>query len=308
MLSVDLVDAPVDMASNVFVNLVGMELQGPQQRHSFIYCADIDTSNTIEQADTSTEDSSNIDSESVELTEPDTDNSDALTDNNDSMEEYSSGQPACAEPEIRTVDLLELTGGSAERLLDGVIIPAGKYQWIRLQLADNPGTLVLEDGTEHDLFIPSGNQTGLKLTGGFDAYNNAPNHLVLDFDLRKSVIKAGNKYLLKPTIKMSRIENEAEQTLTGAWPHSEAGDCGMPMVYLFEGADTVPDDNGGAVSQPTASVEMTETEDGLGWEWTAPWLATADYTVAYTCDGINDEPDTDDELDFKVQFNAALGS
>ena len=306
VLSVDLVDAPVDMASNVFVNITGLELQGPQQRHSFIYCADNETQVATNKSDESTEEATNVDSESLESTEFDPDTNEAITENNDSMEEHSSEQPACSDPETRSVDLLALTGGAAERLLDGVVIPAGKYQWIRLQLAENPGTLVLDDGTEHELFIPSGNQTGLKLTGGFDAYNDVPNHLVLDFDLRKSVIKAGNKYLLKPTIKILRIDNNAEQSLTGIWPFSEAGDCPMPMAYLFEGADIVPDDNGGTLSQPTTSVQMTESEDGLGWAWTAPWLTPGEYTVAYTCDGMNDEPDVDDELEFREQFNATV--
>ena len=80
----------------------------------------------------------------------------------------------------------------------------------------------------------------------------------------------------------------------------------MPMAYLFEGADIVPDDNGGTLSQPTTSVQMTESEDGLGWAWTAPWLTPGEYTVAYTCDGMNDEPDVDDELEFREQFNATV--
>ncbi len=312
VLSVDLVDAPVDFASNVYVNIVGMQLQGPEERVSYVYCLDEPTETTDTTTETTDAESDSLaegsDSEldPTEIAEANIDNTDDVDEVDDSMEEHSAEQPACASPETRKVDLLALTDGAAERLLDGVVIPAGKYQWIRLQLADDPGTIVLEDGTEHDLVIPSGNQTGLKLTGGFDAYNDEPNHLVLDFDLRKSVVKAGSKYLLKPTIKISRINNAAEQTLSGSWLYTEATDCVAPMAYLYEGADITPDDYGGIESEPTVSVDMTPAEDGLGWTWTAPWLKPADYTIAYTCNGESDNPEVDDDIEFRVQSNETV--
>ena len=287
VLTVELVDAPVDQAAHVYVNISGLELQGPQQRHSFAYCLD-DTPVTIDASDTSPTDTT-----SNETTEV-------------SMKENSPSAANCTETEIRTIDLLTLTEGSAASLLDDVVIPAGPYSWIRLQLADNPGILVLEDGTEHDLVIPSGTQTGLKLNGGFEAHDNASNHLVLDFDLRKSVVQAGNKYLLKPVIKMIRIDEPESQALSGSWSITDAEGCTTPMAYLFEGADVVPDDIDGDDIDPVVSVAMSMSADGTGWDWNAPWLESGAYTVAYVCDGSIDDPEADDQLDFKQQFNRSI--
>ena len=82
-----------------------------------------------------------------------------------------------ASPEVfdfaapRKIDLLALEGGGSEILLRDELLPAGDYEWIRLKV--NAGRTAsdsyvdLEDGTRHALFIPSGNQSGLKLIRGF---------------------------------------------------------------------------------------------------------------------------------------------
>ena len=71
----------------------------------------------------------------------------------------------------RQIDLLALDGGGSEILLNGELVPAGNYEWIRLKV--NAGRnasdsfIELKDGSRHALFIPSGNETGLKLIRGF---------------------------------------------------------------------------------------------------------------------------------------------
>ncbi|HDP88553.1 MAG TPA: DUF4382 domain-containing protein, partial [Thioalkalivibrio sp.] len=71
----------------------------------------------------------------------------------------------------RQIDLLALSGGEAELLLDEAILPAGRYNWLRLHVnAGRDATdsyLVLEDGSMPALYIPSGNESGLKLVNGF---------------------------------------------------------------------------------------------------------------------------------------------
>jgi hypothetical protein len=72
----------------------------------------------------------------------------------------------------RQIDLLALTGTDSELLLDEVEVPAGRYNWVRLAVdADEDGVtdsyIDLDDGSRHELEVPSGAETGLKLVSGF---------------------------------------------------------------------------------------------------------------------------------------------
>jgi Domain of unknown function (DUF4382) len=117
----------------------------------------------------------------------------------------------------RTIDLLALANGIRERLAL-VDLPSGHYTQMRLMIGDtaDSGTNVLgqahpaanyvvdmRDQT-HEMKIPSGFQTGVKLVQGFDINENSTTELTFDFDAAQSVVRAGNsgKYLLKPTIQV----------------------------------------------------------------------------------------------------------
>ncbi len=102
------------------------------------------------------------------------------------------------------VDLTELVAGN-DLLLSDDIIPSGLLNQIRLVLSDN-NTLLLEGSDDPiDLDTPSAQQSGLKLKlntaleGGF-SYT-----FILDWDVSKSIVKAGNsgKYILKPVIRVN---------------------------------------------------------------------------------------------------------
>ena len=72
------------------------------------------------------------------------------------------------------------------------------------------GRLARADGV-HELTIPSGYQTGVKLVHKFEIVPDRTVDLILDFDACASVVKAGKngKYLLKPTIKITDAVNNA---------------------------------------------------------------------------------------------------
>ena len=120
----------------------------------------------------------------------------------------------------KTYNLRELAGGVREELGITELIP-GHYTQMRLILGKVPeaGTphpyanYVLIDTDPdtdtdpieiHELKIPSGFQTGIKIVQGFDIIGSQTTELVIDFDAAKSVVKAGNSgnWLLKPTIKV----------------------------------------------------------------------------------------------------------
>jgi hypothetical protein len=65
---------------------------------------------------------------------------------------------------LRSFDLLQLVNGASAVLGDSVLTP-GNYTQIRLILAD--GSYVIDNGIKHDLIVPSGTQTGIKLNHAF---------------------------------------------------------------------------------------------------------------------------------------------
>lgn len=104
----------------------------------------------------------------------------------------------------RVVNLLDLTGGVSETLVDGATLPAGHYGQMRLVLGPN-NTVKLLDGSVHALKVPSGQQSGVKLTVNFDVQAGTTADVFIDFDAHKSVFVheagASGKYIMRPTVR-----------------------------------------------------------------------------------------------------------
>jgi hypothetical protein len=75
----------------------------------------------------------------------------------------------------------------------------------------SPNYVIDNDDDIHELKVPSGYQSGIKLVREFEIVAGLTVDLVLDFDASASVVKAGKsgKYLLKPTIKVIDTVNNA---------------------------------------------------------------------------------------------------
>ncbi|MGJ3235373.1 DUF4382 domain-containing protein [Marivirga sp.] len=110
------------------------------------------------------------------------------------------------------INLLELQGGETF-FLDEKELTSGLYDQIRLGLAasatseasQNPPHYVkFNDESVEEIFIPSGNQTGYKIVGDFTIPDGGVTSIIIDFDVRKSVVKAGNsgQFILKPTLRL----------------------------------------------------------------------------------------------------------
>lgn len=114
---------------------------------------------------------------------------------------------------VRTgrVDLLELTGGIAEILVD-TEIPAGFLHQIKLVLGDNNTIKVDNGGTIQELVLatPSAEQSGLKVKVDQDLEANTQYTFILDFNVDKSVVATGSGgYNLKPVIRASLEEHSS---------------------------------------------------------------------------------------------------
>jgi len=210
----------------------------------------------------------------------------------------------------RQIDLLALDGGGSEILLSDELLPAGEYEWIRLKV--NAGRdasdsfIELDDGSIHPLFIPSGNQTGLKLNRGFTIGAGSTHNFTIDFDLRKSVIHPpglGDPYLLKPVLRL--VNNLEVGTIEGTVaPALVVADC-MPAVYLFTGADVLPDDIGSA-KPPLATTAVNLDEVTGAWRFTVAFVPAGPYTLGFTCAADDDGAETDDAITFASPINAAV--
>lgn len=146
------------------------------------------------------------------------------TENDTGWVEISSPQ--------QTYDLLELTNGAMAHLGSKELEP-GTYEQIRLILSSD-GHSVVVGGTEHDLFVPSGAQTGVKLNVNAEIEEDITYTLLLDFDASRSVVERGQAgYLLKPVIKAT---NEAVTgNIAGSVDPVEA----QPFVYAIAEGDTL---------------------------------------------------------------------
>ena len=131
----------------------------------------------------------------------------------------------------RYFDLLLLTNGASAVLGDTSLAP-GQYTQIRLIIGE--GSYVIDQGVKHDLEIPSGSQTGLKLTHQFTIEAGKLYELILDFNVEKSIIITGNgKYKLKPTIRV--IPMVISGSIAGQVLPLDA----QPTIWTVYGTDTI---------------------------------------------------------------------
>lgn len=135
----------------------------------------------------------------------------------------------------KSYNLLELTNGALTEL-GTAELETGRYEQIRLILSQSDHSVVI-DGTEHEMIVPSGTQTGIKLNVDAEIEEGIQYVLFLDFDASRSVVQAGQnnpavKYLLKPVI---RATNQAVTGNIGGSVTPEA----QAVVYAIANSDTL---------------------------------------------------------------------
>lgn len=106
------------------------------------------------------------------------------------------------------VNLLDFTGGFSKVLVERFPVPAGTLSQMRLVLGDG-NTIVIEgennESEEFDLKTPSAQQSGLKLKINTIIEEGFTYDFVIDFDVEKSIVQAGNSgnIILKPVLYAS---------------------------------------------------------------------------------------------------------
>lgn len=265
--TLSITDAPVDSALNVYVQFSGLEIHGSNNRNETLYFC---------------EDPVNPEIRVVSKT-------------------------VCAKAKPMQIDLLEMNSGNSEALLSGYKLTAGDYQWIRL-MVDTSGTedtyLVLDDGSEHELTIPSGDQTGLKLNRGFRVSSGEDVDFTVDFDLRKSIHFNGKEYVLRPTLRI--VDNGNAGAIAGEVDAVLVVTECSPAVYVFEDASVTPDDVDGVDPDPVTTATVKLNDQTGKYEYKAAFLDAGQYTAAFTCDAAADDPAVSDALEFVGTDNVTV--
>jgi hypothetical protein len=197
----------------------------------------------------------------------------------------------------RTINLLSLQGSASAQLLSGVTVPAGNYQWIRLDIDPANSYIITSTGARYPLDIPSGSQTGLKLVSGFTVDQGSQSDFLIDFNLRQSLTESNSggttSYLLNPALRLVNLETAGSVSGTAATTLSINGEsinntaCD-PAVYVYPQGTTVFNGFDVSVSggtTPIASATLSlDSSTGL-YDYTVGFLAPGTYVLALTCAG-----------------------
>ena len=238
----------------------------------------------------------------------------------------------------RELDLTDFTDGVSATVIDGELVPAGEYEWMRIYFDESLSYIQLEsDGAIYPLVIPSGDQTGFKLVQGFTVPLNDNVTYMLDFDVRQSVVEppglagpngAPRTFLLKPVVRMMNAQDTGavEGVIDAALADvnnerclSAEPEAAGNAVYVFEGLDAVLDDVAEEESDgregPLTSDIVDMNESTGDFEYHLMFLLPGEYTLAFTCtagaDGAEDTDyptSADSAFDFDATVNVEIVS
>jgi hypothetical protein len=207
-----------------------------------------------------------------------------------------------------TVDLLGLTDKNAAILIDDAAIAPGKYEWLAMDVNadfDNvfDSYVLTDSGGQEELRVPSGR---VRLVDGFEVAPSQAVELLFDWDLRKGLVDPPGQpgFMLKPAFRVIDVKAlgalRGTVALTTIAAPADANGCAADgadldvgnIVYLYAGANVTPDDVDGKSPDPiaTAAAKPNATGDYVY----RIVLTPGDYTVAFSCQAGNDDPETDE--------------
>ena len=212
------------------------------------------------------------------------------------------------------VNLMALTDTNAAILINEAVIDAGSYEWLAMDIAAERGVrdsyVLTETGGEEEieLRVPSGR---VRLVSGFEVPANQAVRLLFDWDMRQGLVNppGQQQYFLKPAFRM--LDVTAYGVLQGTIAAATVGTSLDPavnncaadddvdlevgnIVYVVSGTAT-PDDVDGT-DDPVTTIEATQNAAGDYVYRTL--IDPGAYTVVFTCEGGNDDPEAADDITF----------
>ena len=211
-----------------------------------------------------------------------------------------------------SIDLLKLPGSIADTLLEGVDLESGDYEWIQLRVdvesgkgLDGSYINILKDGKImlYELTIPSGAESGLKISHSFSVKGGSKTDFTIDFDVRKSIVGSGDEYKLKPVL---RLVNTAKAGHIGGALKVNYSCADKGVVYAYEGNNASLTDFNLQSSPVTSSIVGVGNNPGLGDYFEIGFLPLGNYTIAHTCDASIDDPESVDNITFNSSQNVSV--
>lgn len=219
-------------------------------------------------------------------------------------------------PSAQSVDLLRLQGTRTAPLLINVPVDSGDYNEIRLVLdgARMANHIDLGPGGVHDLFVPSGSSSGLKIKGDFTVSARGITDLIADFDLRQSIrVNGGGRYRMQPVVRLveadsvGHIRGTVSASLLTAPGCSDANADTFNAVYVFAGHNVSPDDiHNNSNPKPLTTSRIAWDADESAYLYEVAFLPPGDYTVTMTCNANLENLDADDNLHFFGTMNTTV--
>ena len=230
-------------------------------------------------------------------------------------------------------NLLDLQGSLSTVILPSTEVPAGRYNWVRLHVRSGlDNTYVVDDMSgQYPLYVPGQQNSDNKvrhvqLVSGFVVPVGGEVNFTLDVDLRRAITKPTNKnyYLLRPAIRM--VDNSTVGTISGTISDSLITDesCTSVMeadtlegnaVYLYREFDAVTGDiyldaQGEPVdtTNPLTTANVFYDGDTDSYTYEIGFVPAGEYTVAFTCQALDDNPENDDSLIFPASRNVSLAA
>lgn len=139
--------------------------------------------------------------------------------------------------DLTTINLIHLRNEITEDLAE-IAIPVGDYNLVRLYIAE--ASIVLTDGREFQLKVPSGAETGIKIfvDPAINVESGLTSELLLDFDLSQSFVVQGNPFtpagiqgfIFKPVIRAVNITKAGR--IVGTVTDTEAAAVAEAHVWV----------------------------------------------------------------------------
>lgn len=200
---------------------------------------------------------------------------------------------------------------NALRLFTSEELPEGNYTGVRLLFDEDEldnAFVTNTAGTQFPMNVVDGDYASLSFNVEDNESNSDSFTLLLDLRQSLSFDDDTDEYAFTPvmravdTTEASRIDGDVSVTCP-------AGDSlSQGAVYLYSGRDVTPDDLDGAGVEPFATAPVFTTQAGNTFFYSLRFLPEGDYTLALTCIGNDDDPVTDEDLEFRNIVNVQLDS
>jgi hypothetical protein len=198
----------------------------------------------------------------------------------------------------------------ALRMFTSEQLPEGSYTGVRLLFDEDQGddafVTVSTSTREFTLNVVEGEYASLDFEFEDNERNNESFTLMLDLRQSLSFNSDNNEYTLTPVLRAVRTEDISRigGDVTVTCPAGDSLSEGA--VYLFQGQDITPDDLDNAGVEPFATTPVFGTNNNTSFFYSLRVLPEGRYTMAVTCVGNDDDPATDEDLEFRNIVNVEL--